>query len=56
MNPFSAITFKERGAIYLAKGDKVNAEKDMQSYLEMNPQEADAVTGEFKAEGKEHCR
>lgn len=56
VNPFSAIAFKERGAIYLAKGDKVNAEKDMQSYLEMNPQEADAVTGEFKAEGKEHCR
>lgn len=55
-NPFSAVAFKERGAIYLEKGDKENAEKDMQSFLEVNPKEAEAVNGEFKAEGREHCR
>lgn len=54
-NPFSAVAFKERGAIYLEKGDKENAEKDMQSFLEVNPKEAEAVNGEFKAEGREHC-
>lgn len=54
-NPFSATAFKERGAIYLEKGDKEMAEKDMQSFLEVNPKEAEAVNGEFQAEGKEHC-
>lgn len=54
-NPFSATAFKERGAIYLEKGDKENAEKDMQSFLEVNPKEVEAVNGEFKAEGREHC-
>lgn len=54
-NPFSATGFKERGAIYLEKGDKENAERDMQSFLEVNPKEAEAVNGEFKAEGKEGC-
>lgn len=54
-NPFSAVAFKERGAIYLEKGDKINAEKDMQSFLEVSPKEAEAVSGEFQAEGREHC-
>lgn len=54
-NPFSATAFKERGAIYLEKGDKENAEKDMQSFLEVNPKEAEAVNGEFQAEGRENC-
>ena len=54
-NPFSATAFKERGAIYLEKGDKEMAEKDMQSFLEVNPKEAEAVNGEFQAEGREHC-
>lgn len=54
-NPFSAVAFKERGAIYLEKGDKENAEKDMQSFLEVNPKEAETVSGEFQAEGREHC-
>ena len=54
-NPFSAVAFKERGAIYLEKGDKENAEKDMLSFLEVNPKEAEAVNGEFKAEGREGC-
>ncbi len=52
-NPFSAVAFKERGAVYLEMGDKENAERDMQSFLEVNPQEAEAVSGEFKAEGTE---
>ena len=54
-NPFSATAFKERGAIYLEKGDKENAEKDMQAFLEVNPKEVEAVNGEFQAEGREHC-
>ena len=54
-NPFSATAFKERGAIYLENGDKEMAEKDMQSFLEVNPKEAEAVNGEFQAEGREHC-
>ena len=54
-NPFSATAFKERGVIYLEKGDKEMAEKDMQSFLEVNPKEAEAVNGEFQAEGREHC-
>lgn len=52
-NPFSAIAFRERGAVYLEMGDKENAERDMQSFLEVNPQEAEAVNGEFQAEGTE---
>lgn len=55
LNPFCATAFKERGALYLVKGDKEKAEEDMHAYLELNPEEAAAVTGEYKAEGKEHC-
>ena len=52
-NPFSAIAFRERGAVYLEMGDKENAEHDMLSFLKMNPQEAESVNGEFQAEGTE---
>lgn len=52
-NPFSAVAFRERGAVYLEMGDKENAERDMQSFLEVNPQEAEGVSGEFQAEGTE---
>ena len=52
-NPFHAVAFKERGAVRLAIGDKEGAEADMRSYLELNPEGMDEVTGEYTAEGKE---
>lgn len=52
-NPFHAVAFKERGAVRLAIGDKEGAEADMRSYLELNPEGMDEVTGEYSAEGKE---
>lgn len=52
-NPFHAIAFKERGAVRLALGDKEGAEADMRSYLELNPESADGITGEYSAEGIE---
>ncbi len=52
-NPFHAAAFKERGAVRLAIGDKEGAEADMRSYLELNPEGMDEVTGEYSAEGKE---
>lgn len=55
LNPFCAVAYKERGALYLAKGDKEKAEEDMRQFLEVSPKEVAAVTGEYKAEGKEHC-
>lgn len=52
-NPFHAAAFKERGAVRLAIGDKEGAEADMRSYLELNPEGMDEVSGEYSAEGKE---
>ena len=37
-------------------GDKEGAGKDMQRYLQLNPEKIEELTGEFKAEGREHCR
>ena len=37
-------------------GDKEGAQKDMQRYLQLNPEKIEELTGEFKAEGREHCR
>ena len=31
-------------------------DKDMKRYLELNPEKVGELTGEFKAEGREHCR
>lgn len=52
-NPFHATAFKERGAVRLVSGDKEGAEADMRSYLELNPEGTDGVTGEYSAEGTE---
>ena len=51
-DPFSAIAYKERGAIKLEKGDKEGAEEDARKVLELTPEVAN-VDGDFKAEGTE---
>jgi len=52
-DPFSVIAFKERGAIKLAQGDKGGAEEDMKAVLELDPEKAKEVNGEYNAEGTE---
>ena len=52
-NPFHASAFEERGKIKLALGDKEGADADMRTLLEIEPQRAEGVNGEFSAEGTE---
>lgn len=47
---------QKRGALLMAMGDKEGAEKDMQRYFQLNPRKISELNGEFKAEGREHCR
>lgn len=53
LNPFCIPAFRERGAVKFEKGDKIGAEEDAQQLLEINPEEAEKVTGKFDAEGTE---
>ncbi len=53
LNPFSIDAFKERGSVYLEKGDKLKAAEDAEHVLELNPKEIDEVNGNYKAEGTE---
>lgn len=46
---------RRRGALLMAMGDKRGAEGDMQRYLQLNPGEIEKLSGEFRAEGREHC-
>lgn len=46
----------KRGNLLMQMGDKDGARKDMQRYLQLNPEKIEELTGEFKAEGREHCR
>ena len=46
----------KRGRLLMQMGDKEGAQKDMQRYLQLNPEKIEELTGEFKAEGREHCR
>ena len=46
----------KRGYLLMQMGDKDGAGKDMKRYLELNPEKVGELTGEFKAEGREHCR
>lgn len=46
----------KRGNLLMQMGDKDGAGKDMKRYLELNPEKVGEATGEFKAEGREHCR
>ena len=47
---------QKRGGLLMAMGDKEGAEKDMKRYLQLNPEKVGELNGEFKAEGREHCR
>ena len=47
---------QERGGLLMVMGDKQGAENDMKRFLELNPEKVGELTGEFKAEGREHCR
>lgn len=46
----------KRGNLLMQMGDKDGAGKDMKRYLELNLEKVGELTGEFKAEGREHCR
>ncbi len=52
-NPFCVDAFKERGAAYMAQGDKDAAEADMRKLLELNPGELSDVSGTYSAKGVE---
>ena len=45
----------KRGRLLMQMGDKEGAQKDMQRYLQLNPEKIEELTGEFKTEGREHC-
>ena len=47
---------QQRGGLLMAMGDKQGAEADMKRYLELNPEKVGELSGEYKAEGREHCR
>ena len=46
----------KRGNLLMQMGDKDGAQKDMQRYLQLNPEKIGELSGEFKAEVREHCR
>ena len=46
----------KRGNLLMQMGDKDGAQKDMQRYLQLNPEKIGELSGEFMAEGREHCR
>ena len=46
----------KRGNLLMQMGDKDGAQKDMQRYLQLNPEKIGELSGEFEAEGREHCR
>lgn len=51
--PHSSDAYRERGAVYFAMGDKINAEKDMLAFLKEDPKAADKISGMFNASGKD---
>ena len=53
MNPFHLDAYRERGKIRFDKGDKQGAQEDMQKVLELDPQAAADINGDFSAEGIE---
>lgn len=52
LNPFSVDAYIERGRILMETGDKFGAAADLKKALELNPESASAVSGEFST-GKE---
>jgi tetratricopeptide (TPR) repeat protein len=53
LNPFYVEAYAERGKICFERGDKQQAEADMQKVLELNPQQMADVSGDYSAEGVE---
>ncbi len=53
VNPFCVVAFKERGSVKLENGDKEGAEEDARQILEINPNEAEKVSGNYEAKGSE---
>ena len=53
VNPFSIEAFRERGQLKFTMGDKAGAEQDMQTVLELDPQQLENINGEYSAEGIE---
>lgn len=53
LNPFSVEAFRERGQLKLTMGDKQGAEEDMKNVLELDPDTAQGVNGNFEAVGHE---
>ena len=53
VNPFCIEAFRERGQLKFDVGDKAGAEQDMQTVLELDPQQLADVSGEYSAEGIE---
>lgn len=53
LNPFSVEAYKGRGNAFLASGLKEEAASDMRKVLELNPEGAADITGEFSSEGIE---
>ena len=53
VNPFCIEAFRERGQLKFNMGDKAGAEQDMQTVLELDPQQLADVNGEYSAEGIE---
>lgn len=54
VNPFCVDAFRERGAVRYEKGDMNGAKADMQAVLELEPEKAADINGEYSAEGVEH--
>lgn len=46
--------YQLRGTLRMNQGDKMGALSDMRKALDLNPQLLQQLSGEFKAEGKEH--
>lgn len=54
VNPFSTEAFTERGQVKYEKGDMMGAKEDLQKVLELNPDKAANISGDYSAEGIEH--
>lgn len=52
-NPFCVTAFRERGALRLTMGDTIGATEDGERVLELEPDEASGVSGDYSAEGIE---
>ncbi len=52
-NPFCVAAFRQRGALYREQGDMKKAAEDAAMVLELSPDDAAKVNGEFSSEGIE---